>query len=96
METEISLASWGKLKPIQSLPLDTKRLGELMTSQIVRTGDKLWIEIPEELVLDAGFQIGEPLEWVPDGSGGLMLMRPEEAASHRSRPRTTIDEMTLE
>ena len=36
-----------------------------MTTQIVRVGNTLTVEIPEELAAQAELAPGEPVEWVP-------------------------------
>jgi antitoxin component of MazEF toxin-antitoxin module len=46
-----------------------------MTTQIVRVGNTLTVEIPEELVVQAALPVGEPVEWVPNGSGSLSLVK---------------------
>lgn len=47
-----------------------------MTTQIVRVGNTLTVEVPEELVAQAGLLVGEPLEWVADGEGRILLVKP--------------------
>jgi antitoxin component of MazEF toxin-antitoxin module len=48
-----------------------------MTTKIVRVGNILTVEIPEELVTQASLPVGEPLEWVIDGNGTLLLVSPD-------------------
>jgi antitoxin component of MazEF toxin-antitoxin module len=56
-----------------------------MSTQIVRVGNTLTVEIPEELVAQAGLQVGEPLEWVSNGNGSIALVRPSATANaHKS------------
>ena len=62
-----------------------------MTPRIVRVGNSLLVEIPEELVAELGLQVGEPLEWVANGSGSISLVGPPR----RSVPKKPAD-MTLE
>ena len=45
-----------------------------MTTKIVRLGNTLMVEIPEELVAEASLPVGEPLQWVPNGSGSIALV----------------------
>lgn len=63
-----------------------------MTTRIVRVGNTLTVEIPEELVAQASLPIGEPVEWVPNGSGGISLVKQSEAPAKR-RKRMTLDEL---
>jgi antitoxin component of MazEF toxin-antitoxin module len=63
-----------------------------MTTRIVRVGNTLTVEIPEELVAQASLPVGEPVEWVPNGSGSLALVTKTEAAA-RPRRRITLDEI---
>jgi len=45
-----------------------------MTTRIVRVGNTLTVEIPEELVAQAALPVGEPVEWIPNGSGSIALV----------------------
>ena len=45
-----------------------------MTTRIVRVGNTLSVEIPEELLAQAKLSIGEPVEWVANGSGSIALV----------------------
>jgi antitoxin component of MazEF toxin-antitoxin module len=45
-----------------------------MTTRIVRVGNTLTVEIPEELVAQASLPVGEPVEWVPNGDGSITLV----------------------
>jgi antitoxin component of MazEF toxin-antitoxin module len=63
----------------------------LMTTQIVRVGNTLTVEIPEELVAQASLPVGEPVEWVANGSGSLALVR-----SFKPSTSITPDQMTLD
>jgi len=62
-----------------------------MTTQIVRAGNTLTVEIPEELVAQAALSVGEPVEWVSNGSGSIALVKPSTSA--KSRKRKTLDEI---
>lgn len=61
-----------------------------MTTRIVRSGNVLTVEIPEELVTLADLLVGEPMEWIPNGSGGLTLVK---SAQSGFRKRMTLDEI---
>ena len=61
-----------------------------MTTQIVRVGNTLTVEIPEELVSQASLPVGEPVEWVQNGFGSLALVKTTAAKPHR---RITLDEI---
>lgn len=45
-----------------------------MTTRIVRVGNTLSVEIPEELVAQAALPVGEPVEWVANGNGSISLV----------------------
>ena len=62
-----------------------------MTTRIVRVGNTLTVEIPEELVAQAALPVGEPVEWVPNGSGSIALVKPSVSA--KPRRRITLDEI---
>ncbi len=62
-----------------------------MTTQIVRVGNTLTVEIPVELVAQAALSVGEPVEWVPNGSGSIALV-----SSSKSSSRKTPADMSLE
>ena len=64
-----------------------------MTTQIVRVGNTLTVEIPEELVAQASLPVGEPVEWVASGSGSITLVKKSEQASAISRKRMTLEEL---
>ncbi len=61
-----------------------------MTTKIVRVGNTLTVEIPEELAAQAELAPGEPVEWVANGSGSITLLK--KAAPNR-RKRMTLDEL---
>ena len=48
-----------------------------MPTRIVRVGNTLTVEIPEELVAEASLPVGEPLQWVPNGNGSIALVSTE-------------------
>jgi antitoxin component of MazEF toxin-antitoxin module len=60
-----------------------------MTTRIVRVGNTLSVEIPEELVVQAALPVGEPVEWVP-AAGGIALVRQANSVSS-SKPMTIDD-----
>jgi antitoxin component of MazEF toxin-antitoxin module len=62
-----------------------------MTTQIVRVGNTLTVEIPEELVAQAALPVGEPVEWVANGNGGITLVK--QSAFTSSRKRKTLEEI---
>jgi antitoxin component of MazEF toxin-antitoxin module len=61
-----------------------------MTTRIVRVGNTLTVEIPEELVAQAALAVGEPLQCVPNGNGSIALVKTTAAKPHR---RVTLDEI---
>jgi antitoxin component of MazEF toxin-antitoxin module len=64
-----------------------------MTTRIVRVGNTLTVEIPEELVAQASLPVGEPVEWVSNGSGGIALVKQTGIASANPRKRKTLEEI---
>lgn len=64
-----------------------------MTTRIVRVGNTLTVEIPEELVAQAALPVGEPVEWVPNGDGGLALVKQSNDAPAIARKRKTLEEI---
>jgi len=64
-----------------------------MTTRIVRVGNTLTVEIPEELVAQASLPVGEPVEWVSNGSGGIVLVKQADLASGNRRKRKTLEEI---
>ena len=48
-----------------------------MTTRIVRVGNTLTVEIPEELLVQASLPVGEPVEWVSNGNGTISLVSPD-------------------
>ena len=45
-----------------------------MATRIVRVGDTLTVEIPEEIAAKASLAPGEPVEWIASGPGSLSLV----------------------
>jgi antitoxin component of MazEF toxin-antitoxin module len=64
-----------------------------MTTRIVRVGNTLTVEIPEALVAQASLPVGEPVEWVTNGSGGIALVKQSDSAPSNPRKRKTLDEI---
>jgi antitoxin component of MazEF toxin-antitoxin module len=64
-----------------------------MTTRIVRVGNTLTVEIPEELVVEASLPVGEPVEWVSNGSGGIALVRQSDSVSASHHKRMTLEEL---
>ena len=64
-----------------------------MTTRIVRVGNTLTVEIPEELVNEASLPVGEPLQWVANGSGSIALVKPSDITPSKHRKRITLDEI---
>lgn len=56
-----------------------------MTTRIVRVGNTLTVEIPEELVAQASLPVGEPVEWVSNGNGTISLVSPNSPEHMRIR-----------
>lgn len=46
-----------------------------MKTEIVRVGNTLTVEIPEELAAQASLAPGDPVEWVSSSSGALALVK---------------------
>jgi antitoxin component of MazEF toxin-antitoxin module len=64
-----------------------------MTTQIVRVGNTLTVEIPEELVAQASLPVGEPVEWVSNGNGSIALVKPSGSAAAIPHRRITVEEL---
>jgi antitoxin component of MazEF toxin-antitoxin module len=56
-----------------------------MTTRIVRVGNTLTVEIPEELLAQASLPVGEPLEWIANGTGSIALVSPDSWEHRRIR-----------
>jgi antitoxin component of MazEF toxin-antitoxin module len=63
-----------------------------MTTQIVRVGNTLTVEIPEELAAQAELAPGQQVEWVPNGTGSIALVRQSNPPA-RTRKRKTLEEL---
>lgn len=63
-----------------------------MTTRIVRVGNTLTVEIPEELAEQAELAPGEPVEWVANGSGSIVLVKQSNPAA-KPRKRKTLEEL---
>ncbi len=64
-----------------------------MTTRIVRVGNTLTVEIPEELAAQAELAAGEPVEWVANGKGSLALVGPAKAVSRKKPADMTLEEL---
>jgi antitoxin component of MazEF toxin-antitoxin module len=64
-----------------------------MTTRIIRVGNTLTVEIPEELVAKASLPVGEPVEWIPNGTCSIALVKSADEASESPRKRRTLDEL---
>jgi antitoxin component of MazEF toxin-antitoxin module len=62
-----------------------------MTTRIVRVGNTLTVEIPEELVAQAALPVGEPVEWVSSGNGSITLVK--QSTFTHTRKRKTLEEL---
>jgi antitoxin component of MazEF toxin-antitoxin module len=56
-----------------------------MTTRIVRVGNTLTVEIPEELLAQASLPVGEPVEWIANGTGSIALVSPDSWEHRRIR-----------
>jgi len=64
-----------------------------MTTRIMRVGNTLTVEIPEEMVAQASLPIGEPVEWVSNGSGGIALVKSSGQSPAIAPARMTLEEL---
>jgi antitoxin component of MazEF toxin-antitoxin module len=64
-----------------------------MTTQIVRVGNALTVEIPEELVAQASLPVGEPVEWVANGAGSIALISPSKSPARKKPADMTLEEL---
>jgi antitoxin component of MazEF toxin-antitoxin module len=64
-----------------------------MTTRIVRVGNTLTVEIPEKLVAQAALPVGEPVEWVPNGSGSIALVSPTKSPTPKNPADMTLEEL---
>jgi antitoxin component of MazEF toxin-antitoxin module len=63
-----------------------------MTTHIVRVGNALTVEIPEDLAAQAELAPGEPVSWVLNGSGSIALVKQSDPAA-KPRRRMTLEEL---
>jgi antitoxin MazE len=63
-----------------------------MATKIVRVGNTLMVEIPEELAAEASLTEGETVEWAPNGGGGITLVK-QSGSAKRRRKRKTLEEL---
>jgi antitoxin component of MazEF toxin-antitoxin module len=63
-----------------------------MATKIVRVGNTLMVEIPEELAAKASLAEGEAVEWAPNGNGGIALVKQSDSATP-PRKRKTLEEL---
>src|SRR5271157_1088909 len=63
-----------------------------MTTRIVRVGNTLTVEIPEELAEQAELAAGEPVEWIANGSGSIALVK-QSSPGAKPRKRKTLEEL---
>lgn len=64
-----------------------------MTTRIVRVGNTLTIEIPEELAAQAELTPGEPVEWVQNGRGSIALVSSSKSPAQKNPADMTIEEL---
>jgi len=64
-----------------------------MTTQIIRVGNTLSVEVPAELVAQASLPVGEPVEWVPNGAGSIALVSSSRSAARKNPADMTIEEL---
>ena len=64
-----------------------------MTTRIVRVGNTLTVEIPEELVAQAALPVGEPVEWVPNGFGSLSLVGSSKTPAQKKPADMSLEEL---
>jgi antitoxin component of MazEF toxin-antitoxin module len=48
-----------------------------MATQIVRVGERVTVEIPEDLLRHANLSVGDPVEWILISPGALALRVPQ-------------------
>lgn len=63
-----------------------------MTTRIVRVGNTLTVEIPEELAARASLIPGDPVEWIATETGSLALVRPQHGIV-KQPAEMTIEEL---
>lgn len=63
-----------------------------METKIVRIGNTLAVEIPEEIAAQATLKPGDAVEWVSRGNEGIALVK-QSASPAVKRRRKTLDEI---
>ena len=64
-----------------------------MTTRIVRVGNTLTVEIPEDLTAQVGLAAGGTVEWIVDGRGNLALVGPLKNAPKKKPADMTLEEL---
>lgn len=64
-----------------------------MTTRIVRVGNTLTVEIPEELAAQASLAPGEAVEWVPSGPGQLSLVHTSQSQAEKNPADMSLEEL---
>jgi antitoxin component of MazEF toxin-antitoxin module len=64
-----------------------------MTTRIVRVGNTLTVEIPEDLVAQASLPVGEPVEWVANGAGSLSLVSSSNSSARKNPADRSLEEL---
>jgi antitoxin component of MazEF toxin-antitoxin module len=65
-----------------------------MTSRIVRVGNTLTVEIPEELAAQASLTAGETVEWVANGTDSIALVKSRPSAT-KTPAEMSIEELLV-
>jgi antitoxin component of MazEF toxin-antitoxin module len=76
-----------------TLRYDFQQGANNMATQIVRVGNTLTVEVPEELLVQASLPVGEPVEWVLNGNGSIALVKLSDSAPVNLRKRKTLEEI---
>lgn len=64
-----------------------------MTTRIVRVGNTLAVELPEELATKAALSVGDPVEWLANDADGLSLVKQTAPGQSRNRKRMSLDKI---
>jgi len=64
-----------------------------METRIVRVGNTLSVEIPEEIAAQASLTAGESVEWVPRGPGSLSLVRTSSPGAETVAKHSSLEEL---
>jgi antitoxin component of MazEF toxin-antitoxin module len=64
-----------------------------MATQIVRVGNTLTVEIPEEIAAQASRTAGLAVEWVANGNGGIALVKQPASSSTTPGRHMTLDDL---